>query len=319
MDQLQEFYELVNARAKQERGEEEKEEKEEVNLPPSTQSPEGHSDRKHSDSRLSNTFYDSLNSPHLPAKYLNPDTSTDNQHQSSEGLPLATSPAHSLTPPPNSTYLQVNGEPTRRMTRIKSPAHVVTPPTHSTPRGSNARPPGHTTGTGCNSHIPSLTPPTDSAPLESNSGTTLSNSSGSLDDSEVQSNSDLQPRNRHASKHKSKNVKSKNRSGRAAMDQKRAHKDGNSHPQRSPVIDSRTDTPGSSDLDFDLSDEELHVQNDTTLSSNESSDRSDDRDVNLMRSPDSYYLQQAKKNLKKAQRFGYGSGSGEHYHSQKGG
>lgn len=61
-----------------------------------------------------------------------------------------------------------------------------------------------------------------------------------------------------------------------------------------------------------LSDEELRLQSEAAaFSSNESdrSDQSDGRNANTVCSPDSYHLQEAKRNLKQAKKLGYNSNS----------
>ena len=74
----------------------------------------------------------------------------------------------------------------------------------------------------------------------------------------------------------------------------------------------KQDTP-SDVTDVSLSDEHLHLTDEMSILSNKNDDYSltsdhsdEDRGPNLMRSPDSYHLHEAKKNLKKAKKLVYG-------------
>ena len=79
--QLQELHDLLQART----GHEEQGQRPSY-VPSATSSCERLLEKRDSDSRLSNTFYDSLNSPCLPAKYLSQDILSDGQ--SPQGHPL---------------------------------------------------------------------------------------------------------------------------------------------------------------------------------------------------------------------------------------
>ena len=73
------------------------EEEKESNLP-LPEAPSSPIQKKDSDSRLSSAFYDSLNSPYLPTKYLDHEASTDNQLQSPQGPPPLSNGRKALSP-----------------------------------------------------------------------------------------------------------------------------------------------------------------------------------------------------------------------------
>ena len=283
-------------------------------LLPSMNPSEAMLEKKDSDSRLSSTFYDSLNSPHLPAKYFNQDTSTDNQYQSPQGSP-------------------------RQTNSVRSPTPSTLPPCHSTSHGSNADDqhqslqgfPHQTTR--IISPSPSINPPCQSTPHRSSSYSTLSDGSGPRQSSEQQlplndvSSSARSDTDRHVFENHGKSIHDRE----STRNQRVGQRDLNDSSQMEQPVDLAASenhkggfTPGGqtsndtlSDIsDIVLSDEELQLPNETTLSSNESSDQLEGRDINLMCSPDSYYLQQAKRNLKRAKKLGYCRGNVEHNHGQ---
>ena len=320
-------------------------------LLPSMNPSEAMLEKKDSDSRLSSTFYDSLNSPHLPAKYFNQDTSTDNQYQSPQRSPRQTnstrSPTPSTLPPCHSTshgsntddqYQSPQGSP-RQKTSARSPTSSALPPCHSTSHGSNAddqhqSPQGfpHQT-TRIISPSLSVNPPSQSTPHSSSSYSTLSDGNGPRQSSEQQlplndvSSSARSDTDRHVFENHGKSIHDRE----STRNQKVGQRDLDDSSQLEQLVDLAASedhkggfTPGGqmsndtlSDIsDIVLSNEDLQLPNETTLSSNESSDQLESRDINLMCSPDSYYLQQAKRNLKRAKKLGYCRGNVEHNHGQ---
>ena len=230
-------------------------------------SSEGLIEKKDSDSRLSNVLYDSLNSPYLPTKYLSQDTSNSNQQQlSPEGLPHLTNGTESRLPP------------------------GIAPTSHSLPQKSNSTSGTslvECTGLHCDAEPTSVYPP--------------------------RSESDRGRRERWRRSH------SKKDSG--ALGQENGHGEGGGNAEMEQLlnleateqvcgdVEEQSHAGMLSDLsDISSSDEEIHLHsNEAALSAvlSDESEHSGGHSVNVMCSPDSYHLQEAKKNLKRAKDFGY--------------
>ena len=207
--------------------------------PPASTTPEGSIGKKDSDSHMSNTFYDSLDSPFLPAKYLTQDTSTYHQHQSPSPGVEVDAPSHSNN---SATLTNANGlhHGNERPSRLQK---GFLPPSHHSD--------SHRSGSASSSKSGKDVAGEQDGQEESDSGTPLEQlielgASGHLG------------------------------GGGGDID------DGGEQSQ--------------SDTLSDLSD---------VLPSDDGSDHSGSQRMRLEQSPDSFHLQEAKRNLKRAEELGY--------------